>query len=99
LANEPIIAVDTETTGLDIYEDVIVGISLTLPTINHHVYIPVGYDGQLSREYVLEGLRPIIENEVGGKVLHNANYDIHMFLRHGIRLKGLAWDTQTAWRC
>jgi DNA polymerase-1 len=96
LASEPIIAVDTETTGLDIYEDVIVGVSLTLPTINHHVYIPVGYDGQLSREYVLEGLRPIIENESVKKILHNANYDIHMFLRHGIRLNGLAWDTQTA---
>jgi DNA polymerase I len=96
LANEPIIAVDTETTGLDIYEDVIVGVSLTLPSINHHVYIPVGYDGQLNREYVLEGLRPTIENESVKKVLHNANYDIHMFLRHGIRLQGLAWDTQTA---
>lgn len=96
LANEPIIAVDTETTGLDIYEDVIVGVSLTLPTINHHVYIPVGFSGQLSREYALEGLRPIIENESVGKVLHNANYDIHMFLRHGIRLSGLRWDTQTA---
>lgn len=98
LAAEPIIAVDTETTGLDIYEDVIVGISLTLPTINRHVYIPVDHVGveQLSRESVLEGLRPIIESESVGKVLHNANYDIHMFLRHGIRLRGLAWDTQTA---
>jgi DNA polymerase-1 len=98
LAAEPIIAVDTETTGLDIYEDVIVGISLTLPSIDKHVYIPVDHVGveQLSREYVLEGLRPFIENEALGKVLHNANYDIHMFLRHGIRLNGLAWDTQTA---
>jgi DNA polymerase I len=96
LANEPIIAVDTETTGLDIYEDVIVGVSLTLPKNNYHVYIPVGYDGQLSREYVLEGLRSFIEDDTVKKVLHNANYDIHMFLRHGIRLRGLAWDTQTA---
>jgi DNA polymerase I len=96
LANEPIIAVDTETTGLDIYVDVIVGISLTLPINNYHVYIPVGYDGQLRREYVLEMLRPTIEDEAIKKVLHNANYDIHMFLRHGIRLRGLAWDTQTA---
>jgi DNA polymerase I len=98
LEREPIIALDTETTGLDIYEDVIVGISVTLPSIDKHVYIPVGHvdSEQMSRDWVLEGLREYIENEERGKVLHNANYDIHMFLRHGIRLRGLAWDTQTA---
>jgi DNA polymerase I len=96
LAGEPIIAVDTETTGLDIYVDVIVGISLTLPINDYHVYIPVGYDGQLSRDYVLDRLSPALEDSDKKKVLHNANYDIHMFLRHGIRMQGLAWDTQTA---
>jgi DNA polymerase I len=96
LAAESIIAVDTETTGLDIYVDVIVGISLTLPINNYHVYIPVGYDGQLSRDYVLDRLSPALEDSGKKKVLHNANYDIHMFLRHGIRMQGLAWDTQTA---
>jgi DNA polymerase I len=96
LANEHIIAVDTETTGVDVYVDVIVGISLTLPINNYHVYIPVGYDGQLSRDYVLDRLSPALEDSGKKKVLHNANYDIHMFLRHGIRMQGLAWDTQTA---
>lgn len=98
LENEPIIAVDTETTGLDYFEDVIVGISLTLPNANKHVYIPVGHVGaaQLSREYVLEKLSVFLENERVSKVLHNAVFDMHMFLRHGIRLAGLAWDTQTA---
>jgi DNA polymerase I len=96
LAGEPIIAVDTETTGLDIYVDVIVGISLTLPINDYHVYIPVGFDGQLSRDYVLDRLSPALEDSGKQKVLHNANYDIHMFLRHGIRMQGLAWDTQTA---
>ncbi|MFE4202108.1 DNA polymerase [Aneurinibacillus aneurinilyticus] len=98
LANEPIIAVDTETTGVDVYSDVIVGISLTLPKADYHVYIPVAHEvgEQLARDYVLERLRPVLTDENVGKVLHNAIYDIHMFLRHDIRLAGLRWDTQTA---
>jgi DNA polymerase I len=99
LANEPIIAVDTETTGLDYYdEDVIVGISLTLPNANYHVYIPVGHDEgeQLSREYVLARLKPVLEDESVGKVLHNYKFDAHMFIKHGIRMRGLRWDTQIA---
>jgi DNA polymerase-1 len=75
LLDEPIIAVDTETTGLDVYTDHIVGISLTLPCADYHVYIPVAHDEgeQLSRDYVLGGLRPFIVDEALGKVLHNAN--------------------------
>lgn len=96
LANEPIIAVDTETTGLDYYEDKIVGISLTLPQADKHVYIPVGYADQLPREYVLDGLRGYLENEKYGKVLHNYVFDAHMLLSHGVQMKGLRWDTQTA---
>ncbi|WP_289709936.1 DNA polymerase [Peribacillus butanolivorans] len=98
LKNESIVAVDTETTGVDVYTDVIVGISFSLPTIDKHVYIPVAHENceQLSREYVLEGLRPILTDEGIGKVFHNAVFDIAMFRRHGSDLKGLAWDTQTA---
>lgn len=98
LYSEPIIALDTETTGVDYYSDVIVGISVTLPTADKHVYIPVAHENceQLSRDYVLEGLRDYLEDGERGKVLHNYVFDAHMFLRHGIRLAGLRWDTQTA---
>ena len=96
---EPIIAVDTETTGLDVYVDVIVGVSLTLPQEDTHYYIPIEPtrdERALPSELALEALRPLIEAENVGKVLHNANFDIQMFLRHGIRLNGLKHDTQTA---
>ncbi|MGM0904222.1 MAG: DNA polymerase [Bacillota bacterium] len=97
LASEPIIAVDTETTGVDVYTDVIVGMSVTLPTKDWHVYIPCGHSEgeQLERDFVLEGLRDYLEDEDRGKVLHNYVFDAHMFLRHGIRVTGLRWDTQT----
>lgn len=98
LQSEPIIALDTETTGLDVYRDEIVGISITLPNHDYHVYIPVAHDEgeQLPRSFVLEVLRDVLESEEIAKVLHNAKFDIHMFLRHGVRLRGLRWDTQVA---
>ena len=98
LANEEIIAVDTETTGLDVYVDVIVGISLTLPKADYHVYIPIRHkEGeQLNPDYVLAKLKPFMEDEGLGKVLHNAIFDIAMFRRHGVGFGGLAWDSQTA---
>ncbi|MFT4413235.1 DNA polymerase [Fredinandcohnia humi] len=98
LKNEPIIAVDTETTGLDVYNDEIVGISLTLPNADYHVYIPVAHTTgkQLKRDVVLKALEPTLTSPFIGKVLHNAKFDIHMFIRHGLRMRGLAHDTQIA---
>jgi DNA polymerase I len=98
LANEEIIAVDTETTGLDVYVDVIVGVSLTLPKADYHVYIPIRHkEGeQLDPDYVLAKLKPVMEDEELSKVLHNAIFDIAMFRRHSVGFGGLAWDTQTA---
>ncbi|KLK98056.1 DNA polymerase I [Bacillus pumilus] len=98
LRNEEIIAVDTETTGVDVYTDVIVGISLTLPRTDRHVYLPVDHVGceQLSREYVLSELAVVFNDDKIGKVLHNAIFDIAMLRRHGHDLEGVVWDTMTA---
>lgn len=99
LMAEDIVAVDTETTGVDVYTDVIVGMSFSLPVANRHVYIPVDHSAdtpQLSLDYVLHTLRPFLHHEAIGKVLHNAMFDIAMFRRHGSDLKGVVWDTMTA---
>lgn len=98
LAKEPIIAVDTETTGLDVYSDVIVGMSFTAPTADIHYYVPTDHVEKTAIDTAgaLAKLTPILTNEKIGKVLHNAKYDIHMFRRHGVDMRGLAWDTQEA---
>jgi DNA polymerase-1 len=106
LRKETEVAVDTETTGVDVYTDVIVGISLTLPSVSipplaekgMHVYIPVAHDEgeQLSRDYVLQELHWFLYNADIGKVLHNAIFDIAMFRRHGSDLRGVTWDTMVA---
>jgi DNA polymerase I len=98
LKREAIIAVDTETTGLNVYVDKIVGFNFTLPQANYHVYIPIRHkEGeQLDSELVIKELKPILEDENVKKVLHNAKYDIHMMLGEGIEMNGLEWDTMIA---
>ncbi|CDQ21726.1 DNA polymerase [Halobacillus karajensis] len=97
LHKEKEIAVDTETTGLNYFgtyqaeQDLIVGISITLPKADYHVYIPIRHtEGeQLPVQYVADGLKPILESETIKKILFNAKFDIHMFLNDfGVRLGG-----------
>ncbi|PFW43819.1 DNA polymerase [Priestia megaterium] len=96
MEQEEEVAVDTETTGLDYFEDVIVGISFTLPKADYHCYIPVAHNNpmirQLNREHVLETLRDLLESDELKKIYFNAKYDIHMFRRHGVKMGGFHFD-------
>ena len=100
LSREEIIAVDTETTGVEVFgNDYIVGISLTLPKADYHCYIPVRHeleDEQLSPAFVFNCLKYYLENPELKKVLHNAKFDIHMLRKEGIELGGLFMDTMVA---
>src|SRR5690554_1508867 len=90
LSCEKEVAVDTETTGVDVYTDEVVGMSITLPKADKHVYIPFSHkEGeQLDRMYVFDELNDFLYDDSIGKVLHNAIFDIAMFRRHGYDLKG-----------
>lgn len=104
LNGEEIIAVDTETNGVNPFEasEHIVGMSLTLPQADKHYYIPVRHttgEEQLQPECVFEVLKPYLEDESIKKVLHNAKFDIHFLYREGIDMKGLWCDTMVAMHC
>lgn len=99
LRHEPITALDTETTGVDVHgTSEIVGISITLPRADVHVYIPVAHVGatQLPREYVFNRLRFYFEDARYKKVLHNAKFDAHMLRKHGVQFRGIHHDTMIA---
>lgn len=99
LENEFETALDTETTGLDVYVDIMVGISITLPIHDIHVYIPFGHttgERQLPMKYVLEMLEPYLMTARYKKYLHNAKFDKHMFIRHGANIGGKLHCTQVA---
>ncbi len=90
-------AFDTETTSLDYMQARIVGVSLAV-TPGEATYIPVAHDypgapDQLSRDVVLEGLRPILEDDKRPKVGHHLKYDAHVLANHGITLRGMKYDS------
>jgi len=92
-----VVAIDSETTSLNYMQAEIVGISLAIKS-NEAYYIPVlhEYDGapdQLDREYVLEKLKPWLEDQDSKKIGHNLKYDSHVFANHGIELKGTDFDS------
>lgn len=100
MKNENYIGLDTETTGLEVFgHDKIVGISISLPNADQHFYIPIRHntnDKQLSPEEVFRELKPLLEDESLGKVLHNAKFDVHMFRKEGIKVKGIIMDTMVS---
>lgn len=98
LAHEDVVALDTETTGVT-WEDVTVGMSLTLPTIDTHYYIPYGHaiDKQLERNLVHEKLKPELERKGLNLVLHNSKFDVHMLEKDDIYIRdNVYFDTMIA---
>jgi len=92
-----LVSIDTETTGLDSMRAELVGISFSIEPA-HAVYIPlmhqyIGAPKQLERAYVLEKLKPWLENPDKLKVGQNLKYDKHILANHGIELNGIAHDT------
>ena len=97
LENSHLIAVDTETTSLDYMIADLVGISIAVEPGNA-AYIPFGHDYleaplQLSKEMVLNALKPILENPQIKKVGQNLKYDMSVLAQQGIDLRGVAFDT------
>ena len=97
LNQSALFAFDTETDSLDNLNANLVGLSFsTEPGVA--CYIPVAHDyldapKQLSRERVLELLKPLLEDEQKLKVGQNLKYDRGVMLNYGIELQGIAFDT------
>lgn len=101
LKHAGVFAFDTETTSDDPWHAQLVGISLSISP-GEAYYIPVGHiqsidqqdpGTQLPQAYVLEKLKPILEDAKISKYMHNAKYDMLVMTLHGITIRGLAFDT------
>ena len=97
LKSAPLIALDTETTGLNALREKLVGISVAVDD-DCAYYIPVGHahGKQLPLDYVVSALKPICEDAARPKVLHNAKFDYLVLHSHGIEVKGIVFDTLLA---
>ncbi|MDR6395551.1 DNA polymerase-1 [Herbaspirillum seropedicae] len=90
-------AVDTETTSLEAMQAELVGISLCCEP-GRAAYIPVAHNYQdapvqLSRQHVLEKLKPWLEDASKPKLGQHLKYDSHIFANYGVRLAGVKHDT------
>jgi DNA polymerase-1 len=88
---------DTETTALEIMDAKIVGVSFAIEA-GIAAYIPCGHDymgapEQLPLEWVLQELKPILENANKIKIGQNLKYDRSVLLNYGIELRGIEFDT------
>jgi DNA polymerase-1 len=90
-------AFDTETTSLDYMTAKLVGMSFAI-TPGKAAYLPFGHDylgveKQLSQDYVLAQMKPILENNKIKKIGQNIKYDIEVLANANINLRGVAFDT------
>lgn len=107
-----VFSIDTETTGIDVFNADLVGISISydknirvegkklIGNVSdvESIYIPVGHSEgvQLDLNIVIDALKPILESKDIYKVLQNAKYDLNILDRYGVCLKGILLDTMIA---
>ena len=80
---------DTETTGFDMYNDHIVGLSLAVEP-HEAWYVAFSAD---TRAALVEAVRPLFESEKIVKVAQNMKFDIMVLARLGIEVRGRKIDT------
>ncbi len=99
ISEKGIVAIDTETTGLDEMQAGLVGVSLCTGP-GRAAYLPLGHvdgtadlfgsgalsSGQLPLERALAMLRPVLEDPAVLKIGQNIKYDWKILARHGIRM-------------
>jgi len=93
-------SLDLETTHQDSMRAEIVGVALALRPYEGF-YIPVGHDymgapAQLDQAYVLERLKPFLEEEGKRVIGQNLKYDAKVLRRNGITLRGISFDSLLA---
>ena len=80
---------DTETTGFDIFNDRIVGLSLAVEPFKAW-YVP--FKEENTPEYA-EIVRPLFEDERIAKIGQNIKFDLMVLRRLGIAIRGRKYDT------
>ncbi|WP_300732497.1 DNA polymerase I [Pseudomonas sp.] len=105
LKDAPLIAFDTETTGLDAQQAQLVGLSFAVKP-GEAAYLPLthsymGVPDQLDRDTVLLALKPLLEDPAKAKVGQHAKFDINILANCAIggdpacaiTVQGVAFDT------
>ncbi|MCB5162139.1 DNA polymerase I [Marinomonas algarum] len=97
IQNAELTAFDTETTSLNYMAAELVGVSFSVEA-GVAAYVPFAHDyegapEQLDRDWVLEQLKPWLEDENQAKVGQHLKYDANVLNNYDITLRGIAYDT------
>jgi len=88
------ICFDTETTGLNVLTDDIVGLSFCYAKGEaYYVTLP---EQKAEAQMVLREFKAVLENEDIEKIGQNVKFDLLMLMQYGIELKGKLFDTMIA---
>jgi DNA polymerase I len=85
---------DTETTGLDVFNDDLVGLSFCF-TEGEAYYVSLPENKEEARQVLLE-FRVIFESEQIEKIGQNIKFDLLMLAQYGMELNGKLFDTMIA---
>ncbi len=98
LWTEPIIAIDTETTGLQPYHgDRMIGLSLYFPEPDKNFYLPFRHeDGSNLPISWLKDLKSVYPRNNAVYVGHNIKFDLHVLEVDGFKRPNLIEDTMIA---
>lgn len=97
LKQSDLFAFDTETTSLDYMQAELVGLSFSVAP-GEAAYVPLAHDypgapEQLSLDWVLQQMKPLLEDPTQLKLGQNLKYDMSVLARYGIQMRGIAFDT------
>lgn len=92
-----LICVDTETDALDAMQSGLVGLAFATEA-GHGWYVPLTHDylgapKQLDRTAVLARVKPLLEDPARPKLGQHIKYDLNVLARHGVNVRGVAFDT------
>ena len=91
-----VIAIDTETTGLDYMDADLVGVSMAYEA-GKAFYIPFGHEkqevSQLEEKIVLQKLKPFLEKAKNKIIGQNIKFDRNILARYGIQINSIKNDT------
>ncbi len=91
-----VVAVDTETTGLDYMDTDLVGVSLSFKP-GEAYYIPLQHKdesvAQLELNLVLEELKPLLESSENKIIGQNIKFDRNVLAKYGIDITSIKNDT------